>query len=207
MPTFRLLLLVSALAAALTACGPENRGLQSLPVQEPRDEERRDPEEPTNVETLEGRGEQEEIPVVANDAPLCTFGRRATPVAMIYRDRDGSPIHGEVPPQNYGWFQNPLPSALARPNADTYRIVRTRDCRDPDTGAYYSCPEVQEIALADIRGIARADTLEEAERLAARACRLEVQRQVFEELQTRVDSNELDCHVIEQRRCRTDAAN
>jgi hypothetical protein len=129
---------------------------------------------------------------------LCTFDLKPTSnFALTHIKYTGALLSGDISRQDY--FDkgiDTIASAIAVPNNDEYRAETRTDCYDPNKKVYFPCRVTANVDLKDIRGMARASTLIDAQRTAVYNCQSLTITRSAEALKRRLtESGELLCRV------------
>lgn len=137
-------------------------------------------------------------PPDAVDAELCTFDLKpSSNFALTHIKYTGALLNGDISRQDY--FDkgiDSIASAIAVPNNERYRAEIRKDCYDPNRKVYFPCRVTADVELKDIRGMARAATLIDAQRTAVYNCQSLTITRSAEAMKRRLtESGELLCHI------------
>ncbi|MBT3401041.1 MAG: hypothetical protein HN420_13730, partial [Rhodospirillaceae bacterium] len=143
-------------------------------------------------------------PPDASNAELCTFGLEATSnFNLTHIKYTGATLVGDINRQDY--FDkgiDTIAAAIAVPRNDSYRAEIRQDCYDPNKKVYFPCRVKADVKLKDIRGMARASGLLDAQRTAVYNCQQLTIRRSAEALKRRLtESDDLLCRVKESGWC------
>jgi hypothetical protein len=200
-------LAVLSLAALLSACITEE--LRSPVVGSPAFMSTA-PEVRSRVTEIASKPSFElEAPPLGEVGNLCTYRTRKEPVMQGFVDRSGAGWEGEIrlrdlPSLDPKWFSpqdKRIATMIARPRLDAYRVRIDDNCYNAETKKYYSCSKVLEADLSQVRGFARAVSLERARGLAIQLCEKKVLELVEKVAAPRQENMDLRCHVFEQAYC------
>ncbi|MDA0703321.1 MAG: hypothetical protein O3A96_08815 [Proteobacteria bacterium] len=137
-------------------------------------------------------------PPDAVNAELCSFDLKpSSNFAFTHIKYTGALLNGDISRQDY--FDkgiDTIATAIAVPNNDRYRAEVRTDCYDPNRKVYFPCLVTANVDLKDIRGMARASTLIDAQRTAVYNCQSLTITRSAEALKRRLtESGELLCRV------------
>lgn len=143
-------------------------------------------------------------PPEAVDAELCAFGLEPTSnFGLSHIKYTGALLIGDINRQDY--FDkgiDSIASAIAVPRTASYQTEVRRDCYDENRKVYFPCRITANVDLKDIRGMARAPSVLDAQRYAVFNCQQLTISRSAEVLKRRLtESSELLCRVVDSGWC------
>jgi len=150
-----------------------------------------------------------DAPPIGEVGNACNFRQRKDPVMQGFRDRTGASWEGELRVRDVAsmdpkWFSpsdKRVATLVARPRTDKFRLRVDDNCYNAQTKTYYSCSKVLEADFTQIRGFARAVTIEQARSLAIQLCEKKVTAVMEAATDTRQDNTDLRCRIVTQTFC------
>jgi len=193
------------LAAAVNSCGELKTPVVGGPAFVSQS-----PEPRGRIASVESKPSFEmEAPPIGEVGNLCTYRTRKDPVMQGFSDRSGAQWEGEIrvrdlPTMDPKWFSpsdKRVATIVARPRVENFRVRVDDNCYDAQTRTYRACTKVLEADLTQVRGFARALTIEGARNLAIQLCEKKVTELVGVQAEIRQDNLDMRCYAMEQAFC------